>query len=77
MEQHDYKLGAVANALGVSRPALNVVIDAHPRLDRAQNLTVEEIEAAREECGDIDKMWRHLKVSEKSLKLRMSALGLL
>ncbi len=77
MEANDYKLGAVADALGVSRPALNDLVDAHPRLKRAQNLTLEELVQARAECGEIDRMWRHLKVSEKSLKLRMSALGLL
>jgi len=77
MEAHDFKLGAVADALGVSRPALNDLIDAHPRLRRAQHLSLEEIEAARAEHGTIDAMWRHLRVSEKSLKLRMSALGLL
>ncbi len=77
MEAHEFKLGSVADALGVSRPALNDMVDAHPRLKRAQNLTAEEIIAARAECGDIERMWRHLRVSEKSLKLRMSALGLL
>lgn len=77
MELHDYKLGNVADALGLSRPALNDLVDAHPRLKRAQNLSLEEIEAARAACGDLDGMWRYLKVSEKSLKLRMSALGLL
>ncbi len=77
MEAHEFKLGSVADALGVSRPALNDMVDAHPRLRRAQSLTLEELVLARAQCGNIDSMWRHLRVSEKSLKLRMSALGLL
>lgn len=77
MEAHEFKLGSVADALGVSRPALNDLVDAHPRLRRAQNLTLEELVLARAQCGGVDSMWRHLRVSEKSLRLRMSALGLL
>jgi len=53
------------------------VVCRHPRLRRAQNLTLEEIVAARAECGSVNGMWRQLRVSEKSLKLRMSAPGLL
>jgi len=77
MEAHEFKLGAVADALSVSRPALNDMVDAHPRLRRAQSLSLEDLVAARAHCGDIHSMWRYLRVSEKSLKLRMSALGLL
>jgi len=77
MERHAYKLGNVADELGISRPALNELVDAHPRLGRAQSLSKDDIIAAQDACGgDLAKMWRVLRVSEKSLKLRMSALGL-
>jgi len=78
MVLHEYKLGNVADELGISRPALNELVDAHPRLRRAQSLTREEITQALDAAGgDIGKAWQALRVSEKSLKLRMSALGLL
>ncbi|MCC6625152.1 MAG: sigma-54-dependent Fis family transcriptional regulator [Deltaproteobacteria bacterium] len=78
MIQHAYKLGNVADELGISRPALNELVDAHPRLRRAQSLTRDEIVQALDAAGgDIGQVWQALRVSEKSLKLRMSALGLL
>jgi two-component system nitrogen regulation response regulator GlnG len=71
----DYKLGPTAAKLGISRPALNDLIDAHDTLVRANTLTKAQIGDASAACeGDLDKMWRHLHVSRRGLKLRMSQL---
>lgn len=77
LSDNDYKLGPAAVALGISRPALNELVDAHPSLVRANNLLESEIKAALDAAGgDLDQAWRALKVSKRGLKLRMSALGI-
>ena len=74
---NDYRLGPSAKQLGVSRPTLNQLVDDHPELVRAQNLSENEILAASARCdADLDAMWRDLKVSRRGLKLRMGALGI-
>lgn len=73
----DYKLGPAAAELGISRPALNDLVDAHPTLVRANNLTREQLlEALEDHEGDPDQLWKILKVSKRGLKLRMSELGI-
>ncbi|MCA9517122.1 MAG: sigma-54-dependent Fis family transcriptional regulator, partial [Myxococcales bacterium] len=75
---NDYKLGPAAVALGISRPALNELVDSHPTLVRANNLGKDEIQAALDAAGgDLDQAWRALKVSKRGLKLRMSSLDML
>ncbi|TNF26098.1 MAG: sigma-54-dependent Fis family transcriptional regulator [Deltaproteobacteria bacterium] len=73
----DYKLGPAAAELGISRPALNDLVDAHPTLVRANTLTREALVAALERYeGPAEELWRVLKVSKRGLKLRLSELGL-
>jgi len=73
----DFKLGPAAAELGISRPALNDLVDAHPTLVRANNLTKEQLVSARaRHDGPDDELWKTLKVSKRGLKLRMSELGL-
>ncbi|MCB9753844.1 MAG: sigma-54-dependent Fis family transcriptional regulator [Myxococcales bacterium] len=76
LEQLDYRIRPAAEALGVSRPTLAAMIDRHPRLRRARHLTREEIESARANAPSSE-LWRELRVSEHSLKVRMRQLGML
>ncbi len=73
LARHDYRLGPAAKELGISRPSLNSLVDKHPTLRRARLISRDEILATRETCdGDLERMWRHLKVSRHSLRVRMS-----
>lgn len=77
MASLDFKLGPTAAELGISRPALNELVDAHPTLERANNLSREVIAEAQAACeGDVDAMWRRLRVSKRGLVLRMREVDL-
>jgi two-component system nitrogen regulation response regulator GlnG len=69
--------GATARQLGISRPALYVLIDRCPRTRKAADLGREEIEQAAGRCGGrIADMVEILEVSENGLKRQMTKLGL-
>jgi two-component system nitrogen regulation response regulator GlnG len=69
--------GATARQLGISRPALYVLIDQCPHTRKAADLSREEIEAAAVRCGGrIADMVEILEVSEDGLKRQMKKLGL-
>lgn len=73
----DYRLTVAAKLLGISRPSLNRLVDAHPTLVRAQKLTKELLEKAfAEHEGDIESLWRALQVGKRSLQLRLRELGI-
>lgn len=69
----NYALGAAAKQLGISRPSLNELVDAHPNLKRAKFLTDEELDrgkALAEARGE--PLWKLLKVSAYGLSRRLS-----
>lgn len=73
MEAVDFKLGDAAKRLGISRPTINGLVDAHPTLKRPKFLTDEEIEAARAQSTDTGQpLWRILRVSARGLGRRLS-----
>ncbi len=73
----DYRLTVAAKLLGISRPSLNRLVDAHPSLVRAQKLPAEQLQAAfRDHGGDVETMWRALRVGKRSLQLRLRELGI-
>jgi len=77
LQEHAYQLGKAAKALGISRPSMNQLVDRHPTLRRANDLTAAEVMASQQRHGgDIDAMWRELRVSKRGLKLRIAELGL-
>lgn len=76
LESVDWRLGAAAAQLGVSRPALNDRVDKHPTLRRAKAIGEAELRALWAEHHDLDAMWRSLRVSRRSLKLRLKELGI-
>ncbi len=78
LEAVGWGLGPAASRLGISRPALNELVDNHPDLRRAKSLGAEELIACQRDCdGNVELMWRRLRVSKRSLVLRMSELGLI
>lgn len=75
MEATDYQLAAACRILEISRPTLTALVDAHPRLVRAKDLSAEDIRAAlAQHHGNIDGAWRQLRVARRSLRLRMREL---
>ncbi len=78
MEAEDWRLGRAAGRLHISRPAMNSLVDRHPSLRRPISYSAEELKAARADCGgDLDVLWRTLRVSKRGLRLRLKELGLL
>lgn len=75
VENH-YKLGPTAKALRMSRTTLYAMIDRSPRVRKARDLTLEEIEVALLATEDIKLAAQQLEVSARGLKLRMNELGL-
>jgi len=77
LKEHRWNLKATAEALGVSRTSLYLLIEDSPGLRKATDLGREEIERARERVGpSIDQLAETLNVSRQGLKRRMSQLGL-
>ncbi|MEM7585831.1 MAG: sigma 54-interacting transcriptional regulator [Acidobacteriota bacterium] len=77
LREHDWRLKPTAEALGVSRASLYLLIEGCSGIRKAADLGREEIEAARSRAGDrIVGIARHLEVSEQGLKRRMTQLGM-
>ena len=73
---HDWCPRPAAKALGISRPALYRLIDAHPDLRTASELSQEEILTAVEKHGSLSLAARALRVSAMGLRRRLRTLGL-
>ena len=72
-----WELGLAADALGISRASVYLLIDRHPTLRTARDVPREEIvRAHRELGGDAARMAERLEVSELGLRRRLSELGL-
>ncbi|SRR6266545_3020586 len=72
-----WEIKAAAAQLGISRPALYLLMDKFPGVRKASDLSAAEILEARELCGgDLDAMIERLEVSKKGLLQRMSQLGI-
>lgn len=72
-----WRLKPTAEALGVSRGSLYLMIESCDGIRKAVDLTRDEIcDAERSMGGDLTAMAEHLEVSEQGLKRRMSTLGL-
>ncbi|MFL6192703.1 MAG: sigma 54-interacting transcriptional regulator [Thermoanaerobaculia bacterium] len=72
-----WEVKLAAERLGVSRPALYLLIDKFPNIRKASDLGREEILEARAACGgNLAAMVDRLEVSKKGLLQRMSQLGI-
>ena len=77
LRNNDWELKGAAGSLGISRPALYLVLRKFPDIRTARDLTREEILECRDRCGDdLDAMARELEVSRKGLQQRMKEIGL-
>jgi two-component system nitrogen regulation response regulator GlnG len=75
LEQHGWKPGAAAAALGISKTTLYALMQRLPGVRKARDLSRAEILACqRETGGDVDAMAAALKVSRRGLVLRMREL---
>ncbi len=77
LRAHRWRLKRAAEALGISRPSLYVLIERCPAIRKAGDLKVEEIVLCHRECGgDLDLMVERLKVSRDALHRRIRELDL-
>jgi len=78
LRAHRWRLRPAAEALGISRPSLYVLIERCPAIRKAGDLKVEEIVLChREHGGDLDRMVERLMVSRDALHRRIRELGLI
>jgi two-component system nitrogen regulation response regulator GlnG len=77
LQAHQWRPGPTAAALGISRASLYKLMNRSPHIRKARELTREQITDSAARCdGDLDAMAEELKVSRRSLQLRMTELGL-
>jgi two-component system nitrogen regulation response regulator GlnG len=77
LRANDWELKGAAESLGVSRPALYLLVKKYPGIRTARDLSRAEILECRERCGDdLDAMARELEVSRKGLQQRMKEIGI-
>jgi two-component system nitrogen regulation response regulator GlnG len=76
LQAHQWRPGPTAGALGIARASLYKLMNRSPHIRKARELTREDITASAARCdGDLDAMAEDLKVSRRSLQLRMTELG--
>jgi len=72
-----WQIKPTAEALGISRPSLYVLMERSPSVRKATDLSREEIESCLASCGgDLEAASEALQVSISGLKMRIKALGL-
>jgi len=77
LRANQWEVKAAAAQLGISRPALYLLLDKFPGIRKAADLSRAEILEAREICGgDLNAMVLRLEVSKKGLLQRMNQLGI-
>jgi two-component system nitrogen regulation response regulator GlnG len=77
LRANEWEVKAAAAQLGISRPALYLLLDKFPGIRKAADLSRAEILEVRELCGgDLNAMVSRLEVSKKGLLQRMNQLGI-
>ena len=77
LRANDWELKGAAESLGISRPALYLVLRKFPGIRTARDLSRAEILECQARYGDdLDAMARELEVSRKGLQQRMKEIGL-
>jgi len=77
LRAHLWDLKAAADELGIPRPSMYDLIERHPNIRTAGDLSPTEIERVFHECGgDLDRMVPRLEVSRRALQRRLKELGL-
>ncbi|HEY0062053.1 MAG TPA: sigma 54-interacting transcriptional regulator [Telluria sp.] len=77
MENNGWQISAAAQQLGVSRPSLYKLIEAHPAIRAASAIPAQEIKAAWQAGGfDLDACAAALKTPSEALRRHLRTLGL-
>jgi two-component system nitrogen regulation response regulator GlnG len=77
MRKHRFEPGPAAQELGISRTSLYVLLERHPHLKKAKDLSADDIRRALDAHGRrLPAAAEQLGVSVRALRLRMSDLGL-
>jgi len=76
LRANNWRTSATARQLGISRTTLYKLIERHPTIRKAKDLSAEEIRSSTAACGgDVEAMAAALEVSPRGLLLRMRELG--
>jgi two-component system nitrogen regulation response regulator GlnG len=77
LRAHRWNLKAAADALGIPRTSMYLLLERSPRVRQAGEVPAEEIREAHARCGgDLEAMAGELEVSERGLRQRLKDLGL-
>ena len=77
LRSHRWNLKAAADALGVARTSLYLLLERSPSVRPAAEIPPEEVRRAWERCGgDLEAMAGELEVSERALRQRLKDLKL-
>lgn len=78
MQRHQWNILAAAQALGISRPSLYKLLDAHPDIRRAEHIGQAEIAQALAHCaGNLEACAAYLKTPSESLRRQARHLHLI
>lgn len=77
LAEQRWDLKRAAERLNISRPAIYKMVDAHPSIRKAGDISAEELSGCLEQYqGNLDHMVNALQVSKSSLKRRLRELSL-
>jgi transcriptional regulator with AAA-type ATPase domain len=77
MEENGWQISGAAQQLGVSRPSLYKLIEAHPQIRAAAAIPADEVAAAWHACGaDLAACAASLKTPSEALRRHLRGLGL-
>ncbi|MEM9487823.1 MAG: sigma-54 dependent transcriptional regulator, partial [Myxococcota bacterium] len=77
MEACNWNVGPAARMLGVPRSTLYSLIERHPDIRKAKDLSRAELVTWVKRCnGDLDQLVEHFKVSRRGIKLRLNELDI-
>jgi len=78
LERNGWRVGAAAQALGVSRPSMYKLIDDHPGIRSAAAIPLDELSRVLAECGDdVACCAQVLKTPSEALRRHLRGVGLL
>jgi two-component system nitrogen regulation response regulator GlnG len=77
LRAHRWNLKATADALGIPRTSMYLLLERSERVRSAAEVPAEEVRAAHARCGgDLEALAAELEVSERALRQRLKDLGL-
>ena len=78
MEENDWYIQAAAQQLGISRPSMYKLLDAHAQIRRIEQIDLEEIrQSLAASAGDVERCAATLKTPSEALRRHLRGLGLL